>query len=208
MTSIEIESVNGESISDEKNFLERAYIRYFSALKRRLRSQRFDDATAEDLAQSVFVKLAEHKAPETIRDTEGYIYGIARNVAADHCRANIRKCEIEEQSQAEFLANGHSGVSPEDSAIHADALQNLLGIVDNLPTRRREILLLHRFRGYDHAEIATMLNISEETVRHHIYLALRDCKAAMKNIAPSSVNGTSKSRPMGSRVNGFNGHED
>lgn len=204
MTGTEVKGVARGRALDADNFLKRAYDRYFKELKRRLRAQRFDAATAEDLAQSVFLKLAEHKSPETIRNTEDYIYGIARNVAADLYKTNAKQSRICELSEEMAWINGHGAMSPEDDAIQRDVLQQLHAVVDRLPKRRREVLLLSRFLGYDHAEIAAKFGISKSTVAHHLFLALRDCKAAMKEAGVSLVNGEFRSSQGRTRVDGGN----
>lgn len=45
--------------------------------------------------------------------------------------------------------------------------------ISELPERQREAFRLSRFDGLDHAEIATVMSVSEKTVNNHIVAALK-----------------------------------
>lgn len=170
---------NGQT---DATFLELAYRENFDNLTRRLRSRVYDEATARDLAQAAFLKLARHCPLPTLDDARALVYRIGKELAIDHVRNESRRAKIRDQHHEHFAIT-HPSPTPEQELIGRDELRRLETIVDRLPKKRRAALLLSRFEGKSVPEIAEKLSITEASVRRHIYDALRACRSAMKNDA-------------------------
>jgi len=153
-------------------------LRYVTAIVR-------DDWIAHDLVQDVFVSLWGLR--ETLEPgcaIRSYIYRMGRNRAYRHLRDARLHARKHEEIRFERL-NGHP-VEPEPgSAIDGEILnQHLRRWTDALPERQREALVLSRFHGMSHREIATVMGISARTVNNHLVRALSFLQEQMKALEP------------------------
>ena len=118
-----------------------------------------DRHTAEDLAQEAFARawrrLPEGLSPERQR---AWLRRTSRNLAVDELRRRARRPTVAlEDADA-------AGRTLQDSAA-PDAAREALGA---LPAHQRFVLLLHFEAGFTHAEIARLLDTSEEAVRKRV----------------------------------------
>lgn len=188
------------------SLLERAYSLYFAELTRRLGRRIYCKETANDIAQSAFIKLAAHKNLESLEDAKALVFKIARDLSIDHMRKEATHRRIHEENGGSFAVNGCDPATPEDNAIENDLYRQLLDVVSRLPKKRREALLLARFQGRNLSEIAAALNISEESARRHIYQGLRDCRIAMEAALGPPPGEPARPPEKRAKLNGYNEH--
>jgi len=125
---------------------------------------------AEDIAQDVFCWLWHNRLSIRVQGSlRAYLFAAARHRAIDH----FRRVRTEVHAAAEFTrelvvpAMGTKQCATDDRAIHNDLTSSLRRAVDELPTRRREIVLL-RWRQFTNAEIAVVMGISIKTVEAQV----------------------------------------
>lgn len=150
--------------------------------------------TANDHAQETFLRA--HRGWGQFRGDSSrstWLFEIAKNVYKNWIRDGkaLKKQGTEvslDQSVGETEDEPHSQIDPEDSRPLADAIlqsaQNtdtLMAAVESLPTQQRQCMKL-RLRGLKYQEIASILGISVETVKSHLFQA-RD--ALKKSLAGS-----------------------
>lgn len=68
----------------------------------------------------------------------------------------------------------------EEVAAPATSSGELEQLVQRLPDRCREVLVLHDIEGYTHAEIGEALGIAEGTSKHHLFRARQMLSAALR----------------------------
>jgi RNA polymerase sigma-70 factor (ECF subfamily) len=137
---------------------------------------------AEDIAQDIFLKIADRPAiwrdPEQsgkylFTMTKNYIFNVIkhRNIERKH---EVR-AKIENNIAEEFeLTDG----------LHAHEIELLLQhAIEQLPPQRKEVFLLSRIEGLSHAAIAEKTHLSVRTVERHLYLALKDLKKMLSSLA-------------------------
>ena len=66
--------------------------------------------------------------------------------------------------------------SPEATLLHAERRAELLAAVDRLPDRQRAVVVLGQFEGHATREVAAMLDLTEATVRVHLFRAIRSLR--------------------------------
>lgn len=66
--------------------------------------------------------------------------------------------------------------SPEATLLHAERRAELLAAVDRLPERQRAVVILSQFEGHATRDVAAMLDLSEATVRVHLFRAIRSLR--------------------------------
>ncbi|WP_299672116.1 RNA polymerase sigma factor [uncultured Polaribacter sp.] len=129
-------------------------------------TQRMPDA--EDLVQSVFVKLWMKRESLTINTSiKSYLYKAVYNAYIDKFRKNKKKEDFFENLKYEAMS---FELEDDENELHAK-IEKLKSIVNDLPERCKEILLLSKWEGYKHREIAEQLNISLKTVEGQLRIA-------------------------------------
>ena len=66
--------------------------------------------------------------------------------------------------------------SPEATLLHAERRAKLLAAVDRLPERQRAVVVLSQFEGHATRDVAAMLELTEATVRVHLFRAIRSLR--------------------------------
>ena len=131
-----------------------------------------DRPTAEDLLQEAFLRVYIHR--ESYRPTAAFrtwLFTIARNLAFDHLRRSgtVRESAGEEDRVA---AMPDPSPSPLRRVEAGEDLRQLEAALRQLPPGQQEVLLLSRYAGLSHAEIAQLTERSPEAVRVALHRAL------------------------------------
>lgn len=138
-----------------------------------------DKALAEDIVQSVFLKLYKEKKLDEVKNVPAYLRRsvVLRTINAIRDRKKLLFLDnIDEESAIE-----HPNVNLTDDIAYRKKV--LHQAIDQLPNGAKTILILHRFEGLSYKEIASYLNISPKTVENQISRALK----LLKSILPDSL---------------------
>lgn len=133
-------------------------------------------ADAEDVAQTVLLAALEHI--HACRDPDrfdAWLLTIARNRAR---RALVRR------RLRDVFAHAPPDLPDPAQPAEVHTRRVLLRAMASLPTRAREVVLLHDLEGYSHAEIARALSITEEASRQHLSRARRQLRAELEETPP------------------------
>ena len=138
-----------------------------------------DRHRAEELFQEVFLAVwTRRKTYDYGRPFRPWLFGIAIN----KCRADFRKPvppPVLDETSAELLVS--AGPSPAEAAIAAETATLVAAAVGRLPTGQRTVLVLRMWNGLSYAEIAQTMELTEGTVRSHMFHALA---AVRKHLEP------------------------
>ena len=135
-------------------------------------------ADAEDVVQETFLRVLRHvnKLAE-VRDYRVWLVRIAWNLVLDRKRrAKTRPQADDFEEIARVLPAGD--LSAERLAITGQRYDHILRLIDTLPAREREVLMLSAVKELSTVEIALVLETTESTVRSRLYRA-RHALAAM-----------------------------
>lgn len=138
-----------------------------------------DSALAEDVVQTVFLRIWQNRASFTIRTSlRAYLYTAVRNGALNRiARRRTERDGWQEAVQEELARRGDAlAPTPLDALESADIVAVVRRAIDRLPARRREALILRWNHGLSHAEIARTLGISVKGVENHITRALKSLR--------------------------------
>src|SRR6266480_2091377 len=128
---------------------------------------------AEDIVQEAFVKFwrRNHRI-----DNRALLYATVRSIALDHVRRDSRR------ARREMVAFAETEESIEQQFEFEDEVQRALAAaMDRLPHDQREVLVMKIWNELTFAEIATALNISQNTAASRYRYALANLK---KNLPP------------------------
>lgn len=147
----------------------------FSIALRRLYSA--DDA--KDLVQDVFLSFWNNIHTITFEGSlGGYLYAALRNKIFNHLEKNNNRLHT-------LLQRPFSPVEYEETVFSRYAAKELeLYIkkqVDNMPEKMRRIYLLSREEHMSNADIASLLNLSNQTVKNQLHHALARLRKSLEN---------------------------
>ena len=128
----------------------------------------------QEIVQDVFLKIwVNRNALPGIACFDAYLFTIARN----HAFNCLKQIAREKNRKREWVNNvlNLAVNNPEQDAI-ADHGKLIDDAIELLPPRQKKVYLMSRKEGLKQEEIATQLNISLETVKKHMVLALRFLK--------------------------------
>ena len=145
-------------------------------------------ADADDVMQETFIKV--YRSIRTFRKDaafETWLYRIAVNEALNFVKRRERQREstLETASEAEYEAmTRYRAQIANDPHIHAEKAElrhHVTEAVNNLSLKHRTVVILHEFEGLTHAEIASILNCSEGTVRSRLHYARKKLRTLLKS---------------------------
>ncbi len=142
---------------------------------------------ANDVMQETFIKV--YQSIHTFRQEaafETWIYRIAVNEALNFVKRRERRREssLETTDESEFnteiLRKAEINSDPEIQAEKAELRHWVTKAVNSLSLKHRIVVILHELEGLTHAEIASILNCSEGTVRSRLHYARKQLRSLLK----------------------------
>lgn len=134
-------------------------------------------ATAEDLSQDVFLRLAEWRQEIKRETVRSLVFKIARNLLNDY----LRRVYVKKQYDSHVAeSNILYDTSMESSIIAADLFRMECRIVAGLSRQRRTAYILSRFEGKSAADIAEIMGLSRRTAENHIFIGKKEVKESLK----------------------------
>lgn len=166
----------GETVADRPSYARNAWLRdevmsLEAPLRKYLRRCGLRPCEVEDICQDAYVRLLESLEHSTPRCTKAFLFRIVRNLTFD-LRRSARHRWLALTGNLEDL-DCATVLDPERYAIAFEDLENLLAVVNALPARRREVVLLRRVEGVSLKTIAEAMRIGVPAVEKHLTLALR-----------------------------------
>jgi RNA polymerase sigma factor (sigma-70 family) len=127
---------------------------------------------AEDVFHEAFVKVFKNIHTWQGGSFEGWMRRIFVNTSINHYHQNRKFMDHVDPAYAENM------LASSDNAIANLANQELLELIDRMPDGYRLVFNLHVVEGYNHGEIAEMLNIAEGSSKSQLSKA----KAHLKKL--------------------------
>jgi RNA polymerase sigma-70 factor (ECF subfamily) len=161
--------------------LAQAYDLYHRPLRAFTQRLLGDPCAAEDLVQETFVALFR-----TIGNFDGtcslktFLLSVAANLARHHLRAGARRRAAMTRFQ-EHSADVPSlaGPDPEDEIGQHRLARYLSSLIERLPIDQRIAFVLCEVEERTSAEAATIVGVSQATVRSRVWLAKRKLRQAL-----------------------------
>src|SRR5688572_26163294 len=157
-----------------------AFSTYSRALHRYLRARIRDPSAVADLTQDIFERFLKVPHTETVRDTQGFLYGIAFNLIREYRVREKHSC-VEFDSEMFDLATEHlEYATPDDAAYRLALQQELRNALGKLPPVHRAVLLLVMREGLSYAEAAQRAGLEESTVKRYVHEGRARVKQVLK----------------------------
>jgi len=149
------------------------FLRWYPQVHRFLLTLVKENALAEDLAQSVFMKLWLFRARlNPAQSLKNYLMVLARNAALDFFRSKYHSMQADMATPPERTAPERTEQKAELTEVNIRIRQ----AVEEMPAQRREVFKMSRVQQLSSEEIAEKLGLSVRTVEKHLQLALKDLR--------------------------------
>ena len=155
------------------------YTTYFTQVYRYAYYRTGSAADAEDITQSVFLRAYESIGRYSHRGISplAYFYTIARNAVIDH----RRKKQVGVMPDEQLSTVVDSRDSPEENASRGYEGEYVRSKIRLLPEEQQEVVTLKFINELSNAEIAAILNKSEDAVRQLQSRGLRSLRTFLIN---------------------------
>ena len=137
------------------------------------------EADAEEVVQELFLYIWQNRK-ELRKDTnlQSYFFTIAYNLIKKHFRKRGYHQQFLNDSASE---SNRMDTASYESVEYKSVLEQIDKVIENLPSRRKEIFTKSRKEGMSSNDIAAELGLSRGTVDNQISEALKYIRAQLKN---------------------------
>lgn len=155
--------------NDHREALSQLFDRYFHSLCCFVNTYLQDPMLAEEIVSDVFFNLwVKRKSLNITGSIRPYLFKATRNQAISYLRRpSFAYTTLEQEVRQE------RSLEPDAILIHKENTKQWQSHIDSLPTRCRQIFVLHREEGFTYQEIAELLEISVKTVENQMGKALQ-----------------------------------
>lgn len=159
MTDEQLKICIGKFQSGEIESFADIYEEFFEKIYRYVYFRVQHKETAEDLVSNIFFKVSQNlkRFDSSKARFSTWIYTVARNTIIDHWKTEKR---FDDLNRAENLAVTKS--TDIDSVMQLEKIQAFL---DTLPQNSKDIIIMRVWDGLSHAEIAAVMNQSEDSIK-------------------------------------------
>jgi RNA polymerase sigma-70 factor, ECF subfamily len=133
-----------------------------------------DHSDTEELVQSVFLSLWEHrKSIDDSQSIKNYIYRSAvNNIYNQFKKRSVHNKYVDYQLQRA----DHENNPTIDHIYYQDLKKSINAILEELPPQQKNIFYLSRVENLSHQKIADKLNLSVRTIENQIYRVIKRIK--------------------------------
>jgi RNA polymerase sigma-70 factor, ECF subfamily len=152
-----------------------------------------DSATAEDLAQEVFLRVyrAQKQYSPSAKFTT-WLFRIATNLALNSVRDNRHRqmdvsidAPVEEDEAPLQLPAREMRI--DEHMIERDRAEFIRQAISSLPEKQRVAVLLHKYEEMDYAEIAKILECSESALKSLLFRAYETLRVQLAPLVAQPV---------------------
>jgi RNA polymerase sigma-70 factor (ECF subfamily) len=177
MSTAAVPSAASDALANEFEELFRAHYELVYRTAYSVTGNRHD---AEDVLQTIFLRLFRRLPPDFDRNPKGYLYRAAINLSLNIIRSQKRHVPDDDLERLPAPVEP-SAPGPDDATRRA-----LLDALAQLKPRAVEILILHYEHDYSDAQIAQMLGTSRGTIAVTLYRTRARLKTLLSRAIPEA----------------------
>ncbi|WP_448104821.1 RNA polymerase sigma factor [Pedobacter panaciterrae] len=160
--------------------LETLFNRYYKPLCHFCAVYTKDYEAAEEIIADLFIKIWDGRSDSSILNIKNYLFTSARNLSINYNQKKKDPVDsIEDISfQNHIFEDTHT---PFRILSGTESVSKILRLIDKLPERQREILLMSRIDQVDKRKISEVLGISIRTVETTLYQSIKELRRMLKD---------------------------
>lgn len=125
---------------------------------------------AEEIVQDVFLKIwTTRESLVNVQSFHAWLFTLSKNHALNALRKVVRE---KAKQQRWSTANPQAVITEEATAAEAEQTALLEQAISQLPGQQKKVLILSRYHHLKYNEIAQKMNISRETVKSYLRIAM------------------------------------
>jgi RNA polymerase sigma-70 factor (ECF subfamily) len=145
-------------------------------------------ATAEDLAQEVFLRVYRSRTSyEPSAKFTTWLYRIATNLAANHARdtrherpETMASLDEPDEESGTTLDVADSSLTVEQAMLRKERMAAIRKVVQALPERQRMAVIMHKYQQMDYKQIGEVLKLSESATKSLLFRAYETLREQLK----------------------------
>lgn len=141
-----------------------------------------NDSVADDIQQEVFIKI--HENIDKLRDDtkiKSWVYQITRNAITDYYRANNKTYLDIDSIQTSIKESPEKFTEINERDLEDEIISGLKDLVQSLPGKYAEAILLTEYNGLTQVELAKKLKITSSGVKSRVQRARQMIKDTLMN---------------------------
>jgi RNA polymerase sigma-70 factor (ECF subfamily) len=158
--------------SEEARWFSQEVLPHDGQLKAYLRGSFPAVRDVDDVVQESLLRIWRVRLEKPIRSGRSFLFQVARRIAIDVVRRQrsgpFVAIDLATAESVPCAAPGN-----DEAAARQDDLALLTRAFEDMPPRRREVMLLRKIEGVSQKEIASRLGITEAAVQIHVVRGLR-----------------------------------
>ncbi len=172
------EALLGLLREDNRLAFNELYFRHWETMYRSAYLVLRDEHAAKDVLQNIFISIWKKRANLIVKNLPAYLHQSVKYQVANHLRSNPFKPIHLEKISSLFYEN-----TTEEAINLKDLDSHIHNILDQLPSKCKQVFYLSRFEYLSNSEIAEKLEISQRTVEGHISKAIKKIKLSLGNLS-------------------------
>lgn len=145
-----------------------------------------DMATAEDLVQDLYLKIAGLDPKAEVRAPEALLYRMAANLMVDHVRSAQRSSRrsAEWRTETQTVLGGQvvaQEAAADAALIGKERVRQLAAAVADLPPQMGRAFRLHKLEGMSQAQTAQAMGVSVKMVEAHVAAAIKQLAQRLRS---------------------------
>jgi RNA polymerase sigma-70 factor (ECF subfamily) len=144
----------------------------------------------EEVAQTAFAKFVAVETPQSVQNPRAFLFQTVRNILRDYHRNGGRRDDhlAEARHRAEEQDLCH--ISAEAQLLEKERFLIIAGVLMQVPTQHRRMVLLNRYEGLKCEEIGRRFGMSAAAVQKQIVRTLAKCAEEIEVAGGSKRNGS------------------
>jgi len=136
-----------------------------------------DSVQSEEIVQEAFIALWENRQKfDHTRAIEPYIFTISKRLVLDTFRRATSSNALRQQLILKISENHNE---TEEGIILSDLMIFAEKAIGELPKQQQQVFRLSRFEGLSYEEIGERMNLSKNTVKNHLVVAVKTLKVRL-----------------------------
>ena len=161
-----------DSEKSQENQILKAYISCRDGLIRSILKMCIRQEDVDDILQETFLRVLNANAKTRITSPKDYLFMVSRNLIIE--RLSHRSREIAMEINDALV--GVDDISADRSLHYRRKFEIFNDALCSLPEKKRRAILLRKFYGLSHHEIAKKMNVSVSSVEKYIASGVNQCK--------------------------------
>lgn len=160
--------------SGDHNAFEQIFEQYCERLFQFSFSYLKSKEAAEDVVQEVFIKVWKNRnGIKTDASFQSYLFKITLNAVREHFNKLSRSFELKHELVLGLTENDQN---PDEVLDYQYMLDELEGIIDKMPEKRKEAFVKKKIEGKSLKEVADEMKVTTKAVEYHITEAMKFLK--------------------------------